>query len=340
MDSLKKKYETYLVFQTNDAIYAISSTYVVELIWLPELSHIESAPFYIVGYFNFRGTFIPVIDLYLRQGLKTKRYKSQDRILVIEYDKRKFGIHINEVFNVLEIASPNDSEDSRALQEPNSIVEFLVQTEYGMTQVISLEKLVNNSNGSLFQRKEFSESNLAKLFSGLSETEKEILSRRKKSYSEITNIEEYSSLVALVVFELGKEEFAIELKDILEFTNGDGITKIPCVPDHIAGCLNLRGDILILIDILYIIKDQKLKIDNSKKIIIIKHNQIIVGLVVEQLVDVIYLSKDQIMGKPADKKQTDKEFLKGTCNHNNKIIGILDLDKVFQYPTLYVEDYV
>ncbi len=80
--------------------------------------------------------------------------------------------------------------------------------------------------------------------------------------------------------------------------------------------------------------------DSSKKIIIIKDKNITVGFVVEQLVDVIYLSKDQIMGKPSDRKQTDKEFLKGTCIHNGKIIGMLDVDRIFEYDSLYVEDYV
>ena len=79
--------ESFLVFSVQSNVYAIQSSHVVELIWLPELTRIESNSFFVVGYFNFRGEFVPIIDLNLRQGMKTKRYSVNDRILVITQDK-------------------------------------------------------------------------------------------------------------------------------------------------------------------------------------------------------------------------------------------------------------
>lgn len=335
------KIENYLVFEAHKSLYAIASPFVVELIWLPELNYIESSPFYIVGHFNFRGSYVPVLDLFLRQGMKTRRYTAQDRILIIESAGKQFGIHINEVHNVVDI-------DTERMTSPHqeslhvSICDGIVQSEFGMTQILNVVTLFDFSKNIPHtpHKKDFSESHLARLMGGMTDLEKKVLEKRKQSYSEVTAIEEYASLTSMVIFELGKEIFSIELKNILEFANGEGITKIPCISPHVAGCINLRGDILILIDLLYIIKEEKTILDPSKKIIIIKEADIVVGFVVDQLIDVSYLGKDQILVKPSEKRINGKDFLKGTCMYESKVVGILDVEKLFEYDRLYVEEFV
>lgn len=53
---LKMKIENHLVFEAHKSLYAIASTYVVELIWLPELNYIESSFFYIIGMQALKGS--------------------------------------------------------------------------------------------------------------------------------------------------------------------------------------------------------------------------------------------------------------------------------------------
>jgi purine-binding chemotaxis protein CheW len=342
MGSLNMKVDNFLVFEVHHSLYCIASSRVVELIFLPELSHVESSPFYIVGHFNFRGSFIPVMDLFLRQGLNSKKYSAQDRILIIEFNGVQYGIHINEVHNVIDInlermTVPRHEEENLA-----SISNGIIQTEFGMTQIINIDVLLNFSNHKLNSpfSNDFLDSQLSKLIEGMTDLEKKILEKRKHSYSEVTAIEEYASMTSMVIFELGNEIFSIDLKNILEFSNGEGITKIPCISPHVAGCINLRGDILILIDLLYIIKDEKTVLDNSKKIIIIREGELMVGFVVDLLIDVIYLGKEQILGKPSEKRTSGRDFLKGTCLYESKVVGILDIEKLFEYDRLFVEDYV
>ncbi|MDX1960135.1 MAG: chemotaxis protein CheW [Leptospiraceae bacterium] len=331
--------ENFLVFEVNNSIYAIPSASVIELIWLPELKPVESSPFYIVGYFNFRGIFLSVIDLSLRQGMKTKRYSIQDRILVIEFNGNKFGIHINEVFNVVDIKISNSiRNDNRG--NDSSITSFILQTEFGMTEVLNLEKLLESPTNQIQKNENFNQSYINKLFSGISEKDKDTLVKRRISYAKQTAIEEYSSLLSVVIFKLGEEYFSIELKYILEFSNGEGIAKIPCVPKHIIGCLNLRGDILILLDLLYMIQSESIDLSEHKKIIVIKHGEMVAGFAVDKLIDVVYLSKDQILGTPIDRKNNTKEFLKGSCMHDSNMVGMLDIEKIFNYENLFVEEFV
>ena len=279
------------------------------------------------------------MDLFLRQGKVTQKYTTQDRVLIVEFQNRLYGIHINEVHNVIDIdieqkTFPNQEEDNS-----NLICDGIVQTEFGMTQILNLDHLFKSSPN-LPHKRDLSRSHLPRIMSGMTDLELKVLEKRKQSYSEVTAIEEYASLTSMVIFELGNEIFSIELKNILEFANGEGITKIPCISPHVAGCLNLRGDILILIDLLYIIKDEKTVLESSKKIIIIREADIVVGFIVDLLIDVIYLGKDQILAKPSEKRSGGKDFLKGTCIYDSNVVGILDVEKLYGYDRLYVEEHV
>jgi chemotaxis signal transduction protein len=134
-------HESFLVFSVQSNVYAIQSSHVVELIWLPELSRIESNSFFVVGYFNFRGEFVPVIDLNLRQGMKTKRYSVNDRILVITEGTRKIGIHINDIHNVIHFTHEKQNISNEIIAD--KITEGVIQTQFGITQIINLEALTN-----------------------------------------------------------------------------------------------------------------------------------------------------------------------------------------------------
>lgn len=335
-----KNLTNYLVFSVQANLYAIPSSYVVELIWLPELSRIESSSFFVVGYFNFRSEFVPVIDLNLRQGIKTKRYSVQDRILVLSIGTQKIGIHINDVHNVIHFAF--DKPEINETTDPDRLTDGAIQTEFGITQVINIEALSNlnipNADGKKI--KSFTDIHLAKLFSGISETDRHILINRRKNYSQSAEIKEYSNLLSVVVLRLKDEYLAIELKYILEFAHGEGITKIPCVPSHISGCINLRGDMLVLIDLLYLLKSEKTESIENKKIVVIRYNDIMLGLLVDQLIDVIYLSKDQILPTPPDKNTLGENLMKGLCLYDTYTVGLIDTERIFAYEKLYVEEYI
>lgn len=338
VESKKAMSESFLVFSVQSNTYAIRSSHVVELIWLPELSRIESSSFFVVGYFNFRSEFVPVIDLNLRQGLKTKRYSVQDRILVVKIDAVKIGIHINEVHNVIHLTNEMQSSPEEIIQD--KITEGVIQTEFGITQIINLDAL-KNLNIPINESKRvkpFTDTHLAKLFSGISEKDRQTLINRKNNYSKSANIKEYSNLQSVVVFRLKDEYLAIELKYILEFAHGEGITKIPCVPAHISGCINLRGDMLVLIDLLYLLKSEQTTSIENKKIVVVRFNDLMVGLLVDQLIDVIYLAKEQILSNPPDKNHTGENLMRGLCFYDSFTVGLIDTEKIFAYEKLYVEE--
>lgn len=329
---------SYLVFEVNKSLFALKSENVVELIWLPELSPIETSYNFIIGYFNFRGNIIPVIDLAIRQNLKTKRYTINDRILVTNYNSKVYGIHIHEIYNVVQIEEETLEEYKHKYH--SQIVSHVLNTEFGMTQILNLDDLSNFELSNIEAKKTISETYLSKLIGEISDQEKEIYFKRKNSYQIRTKINDFSKKISYVFFRLFDEYFCIELKYILEFVSAEGISKIPCTPKHISGCYNQRGDILIIIDLLFILKNQENKNLENKKIIVIKNEEFSLGFLVDELLDVTYLTSNSIINTPLDKKHSEKEFLKGTFYFKEQIAGILNIEKIFEYEKLNVEEYV
>jgi chemotaxis signal transduction protein len=63
-----------------------------------------------------------------------------------------------------------------------------------------------------------------------------------------------------------------------------------------------------------------------------------VGLLVDQLIDVIYLAKEQILSNPPDKNHTGENLMRGLCFYDSFTVGLIDTEKIFAYEKLYVEE--
>ncbi len=329
---------SYLVFEVNKSLYALTSENVVELIWLPELNPIETTYSFIVGYFNFRGTIIPVIDLSIRQNLKTKKYSTNDRILVTSVNSIIFGIHIHEIYNVVQI---EEGSLEKFIHKDNSqIISHVINTEFGLTQILNINDLSKFELSDIETKKNITNTFLSKLIGELSEREKEIYNKRKNSYQIQTKTNDYSEKISYVFFRIFNEFFCIELKYILEFVSAETISRIPCTPKHITGCYNQRGDILVVLDLSYILKNIESTGIENKKIIVVKYNELSLGFLVDELLDVTYLTSNSIINTPLDQKHSEKEFLKGTFTFKEQIAGILNIQKIFEFEKLNVEEYV
>lgn len=96
--------EFYVVFELQHVLYAAKTAWVKELITLPELTLVSSAPSFIVGVLNLRGKLVPVIDLNLRQGRPRARYGLDNHVVVLQHDGTNLGLIVNGIQDVRAIA--------------------------------------------------------------------------------------------------------------------------------------------------------------------------------------------------------------------------------------------
>lgn len=150
-------------------------------------------------------------------------------------------------------------------------------------------------------------------------------------------------LMQLVVFELDTEEYAIPIEDLREIIRIPEIAPVPNAPDFIRGILNLRGTIVVVIDLekrLHLVRDQ---IVPPSHIIITDVDGSTFGVVVGKVVEVLRVPLGKIQSAPAlISSKIHAEYLKGVvvlergegANDASRLIILLDLPKMLSNDAL------
>ncbi|MFQ6063433.1 MAG: chemotaxis protein CheW [Methanosarcinales archaeon] len=142
-------------------------------------------------------------------------------------------------------------------------------------------------------------------------------------------MEEEKEEIPLVVFQLGKEEYGVEVSQVREIIKMKEITRIPNQPEFIEGLINLRGQIIIVIDLRkrFLLQDKN-EIRDNARIIIVEFKDHIIGMIVDSVSEVLRLSTENIGEIPNIKSNINKEYLKGVGKIGKRILILLDLNKI------------
>lgn len=138
-------------------------------------------------------------------------------------------------------------------------------------------------------------------------------------------------LEQLVGFRVEDEEFGVEILRVQEIIRMVDITRIPNTPDYVKGVINLRGTVIPVIDFrsrfhLSYDADQD---SRSRRIVVVDVGGITVGIIVDEVSEVIKLSGDDISPTPSTVKGYDSECIRGVGKLGDKLMIILDLQKMF-----------
>ena len=129
-------------------------------------------------------------------------------------------------------------------------------------------------------------------------------------------------------FRFENELYGIEIDQIQEIINLQRIFPVPRAPNYIMGVINLRGNIVPVIDIKPVLKLPMWKQDANSRIVLINAENVIVGIVVDEIGDVVSLTGSKI--EPLDIKQDDErsKFLMGISKLPDKVLVILDARRI------------
>ncbi len=139
---------------------------------------------------------------------------------------------------------------------------------------------------------------------------KNIISKvAKESEAGKTKAEEF---IQLVVFELDKEEYGVEIEDLKEIIRIPQVTPVPGAPDFISGILNLRGKIVVTLDL-----EKRFKLAREHQavpqhIIIVEVGNSLFGVIVDKVAGVLRVPISQIKKAPGlVTAKIHAEFIKG-----------------------------
>lgn len=143
--------------------------------------------------------------------------------------------------------------------------------------------------------------------------------------------------VQIVVFILDDERYGVEISQVKEITAATNFTIIPNSPTYILGLLDLRGEIVVLIDL-----EKKFELERKNQaekshIVVCSSENGKIGIVVDRVEKIITVTKDELKDPEGIVKQKiSPEFVPGVLVYENEVLIVLDVKEILQKKELEV----
>ena len=135
--------------------------------------------------------------------------------------------------------------------------------------------------------------------------------------------------IQFIVIRLGDEQYGIDIKYIDNIVRMQHITRVPKVADYLKGVINLRGEVIPVISIRIKMGLEPDEITKNTRIIILKlEQQCNVGIVVDEVKEVVTLITADIEKMAYDKKEEKIGYINGIGKFDGGLISLLDLNAV------------
>jgi purine-binding chemotaxis protein CheW len=132
----------------------------------------------------------------------------------------------------------------------------------------------------------------------------------------------------LVVFKLENEEFACNINDVREVLKMVRVTPLPRSLDFVEGVINLRGEVIPVIDLRKRFGLQEIEITDESRIIIVEVEERMVGLIVDSVSEVNRLANKQIQDAPDQVAGQQTKLILGVGKIEERLLIILNLDRI------------
>jgi purine-binding chemotaxis protein CheW len=332
-----------LIFRLRDSRYAVVAQAVREIVPLPAFIPLDETPLYVVGVANLRGQIVPLIDLNLRFGYPPQRYRLEDCVVVLEQAETVVGLIVNEVRNVRDVAPAERlAVPSYGVEAPPEarFLTGLMPSGDQIVMLLHLEKLLRLADDvhELPGVEEIpsvapSDTHLP----AVTPQEIAVFRERALQLAQVLERPEGEGSTPLVVVRLGDEFFGVELQSIREFSDVGSVTPIPCCPDHILGLMNLRGELITVLDIAGSLGLPPVRTRADRKIVILNGSEPGVGVLVDEVLEVFTLSAKMLSALPTA-RPPDREYLQGAMPYGERMLSLLDLPSLLMQQNLIVNE--
>lgn len=139
-----------------------------------------------------------------------------------------------------------------------------------------------------------------------------------------------SKLVQLIVFQLGKEDFAIPIGSVREIIRNAPITPVPGADESFKGIINVRGEIAAAVDLRVRFGLPPRTDLEPKRIVITAQGKNLFGLVVDEVAEVLRVSTDEIKPPPEVAMKVERSCVTGVVLREGRLIILLDLVKILE----------
>lgn len=131
-----------------------------------------------------------------------------------------------------------------------------------------------------------------------------------------------------VTFKLAGETYGVNVMQVQEVLRVTEIAPVPGAPTYVLGIINLRGNVVTVIDTRHRFGLDPGEVTDNTRIVIIEAEKHVVGILVDSVAEVVYLRQSEIENAPNVGNDESAKFIQGVCHKNNELLILIDLNKM------------
>lgn len=131
-----------------------------------------------------------------------------------------------------------------------------------------------------------------------------------------------------VTFRLDEETYGINVMQVQEVLRITEIAPVPGAPSYVLGIINLRGNVVTVIDTRSRLGLMTVEPDDSSRIVIIETVKHVVGILVDSVAEVVDLAASEIEPAPAVGSEESSKYIQGVASRDGNLVILMDLNKL------------
>lgn len=139
------------------------------------------------------------------------------------------------------------------------------------------------------------------------------------------------TLTELATFQVGEALCGMEIRQIQEINRLSLMTRVPQASEDVLGILNLRGQIVTIIDLARRLGLGSTEPSGEARIIIVNTAGGKVGILVRRISDVVAIDLEHQEPPPANMRGIQGRFFTGVCKRETSLIGLLNIERVLSH---------
>ena len=139
---------------------------------------------------------------------------------------------------------------------------------------------------------------------------------------------ESDQITQWVTFRLGEETYGVNVMQVQEVLRMTDIAPVPGAPDYVLGIINLRGNVVTVMDTRKRFGLMPAEADDSTRIVIIEAEDQVVGILVDSVAEVVYLSNSDIEMAPNVGNEESSRYIQGVANRKEGLLILVDLNRL------------
>ena len=135
-------------------------------------------------------------------------------------------------------------------------------------------------------------------------------------------------VIQYVTFRLAGETYGLNVMRIQEVLRYTEIAPVPGAPDYVLGIINLRGNVVTVIDTRRRFGLADGEVTDSTRIVVLEADEQVIGILVDAVAEVIYIRQSEIESAPNVGNEESARFIQGVCNRENELVILVEFEKM------------